>query len=186
MCRFIALGVPARMRAHAEHVLGRKGGFVLAAVSNASVRAQFPPSDALLWVTDGHCSCELQPSAPEGEAENAPVRGSSRRRVDSGAGNRREPAKSDAPDGRARRLGLLGRFQTALVALVQTSGRVRVLVHEFDGLVEEDVVGPCARVSLAVEGYARGDGVLAHDAVIELSAGFGGEDPESRRYGTSR
>ena len=117
----------------------QKGRFRVDPAPNPSVVRLFPPDEALFTLTYGGCSCDLYAEPGSAIAEGA------RARVDHRA-----------------------KFRETIAALVAAIGHVRLFAHSYSGDIDDEDVGPTARLTLPLQDFLQQQGAFQVDTVVEL------------------
>jgi len=118
----------------------REGALEVAPVRNPHIAKLFPTGDRLFWITRGGCSCDLELSRHRGadESEIEKERARYRKKGWSEAKIARALQGKFAPD--PRKDTPIEKLRELLRRLSRAPGGVRVFGHEYDGLIEEEVV----------------------------------------------
>lgn len=144
MCYFITIGLPEDKAHVLEAHIPR--GFHVASVGNSSVLRQMGHGFCTCLLMSGGCSCDLFREPPtETEEDGHPLKDSEQERLRhkyekmgwSAAKIERALAQRSRGGGAVPLIGLRGDVQRLLGDLARTAGQVAVLVHWYDGDVEE-------------------------------------------------
>src|SRR5215510_7292371 len=157
MCRLVTLGIDKSLGSAFREVGDAREGFAVDPSRNPSVARLFPPSDLLLEITVGGCSCGLL-AAPlrsdHGEAD--------RRRYEkkgwSAAKIERALEASRAARGQDHSSENARRFRDAIAGLLRRTPSIRLFVHMYSGAFDTERVPSGKKVKLTFEEYKSRQG----------------------------
>jgi hypothetical protein len=161
MCYFVFLGVSQRHVAGARETL-ELGGLSVAASLNPDVRASFPADDSVQVITRGGCSCDIYAQVTTVFDEDA-LRTRYRRKGWSSSKIERA-VLAKRPAERAQ----FASFRSAVAAIVQAAGSVRLFAHSFSGDTDSERVVVEGSRTMTLGQYLESRGAYEVDVVCDL------------------
>ena len=153
-----------------------RGALFVRTSRNISLRSAFPKEDQLFDLRSGPCSCDLVTprSEPTLEHQRERQKAHFERKRWSQAKVSRALADWEAAHARRTEERAVPRtqFHATLRALAAQPGGVRVLVHFYSGLFDDEVVKPRGRISVSAAELTR-EGALPEDTVVEITSRAG-------------
>jgi hypothetical protein len=167
MCLLVTLGIEKSLGSTLSEFESGREALAVDPSRNPSVGRLFPPTDVLLEITVGGCSCGLFPTpakADHGEGE--------RRRYEkkgwSAAKIERALQASRAARGRDTERQNARRFREGIVALLRRTSSVRLFAHMYSGAFDSELVSSGRRITMTVGEYQRQRGTLQEDVLVEI------------------
>jgi hypothetical protein len=161
MCYFVFLGVSQQQLASVRETLELLG-LSVAASANPDVRASFQPSDSVQVITRGGCSCDICAELTTVFDEPALRTRYERKGWSPSKVERAVVAKRPAERPQ------FASFRSAVAAIAQATGSVRLLAHSFSGDTDtERVVIKGSRI-LTLDQYLESQGAYGVDVVCDV------------------
>jgi len=168
MCHLVTLGIDKSLGLALPEFGGPLDGFSVEPSRNPSVARVFPPSDALLEITVGGCSCGLFPTRSkadhdEGERRRYEKKGWSAAKIERALQASRAARERDRESQNARR------FREGIIALLRRTSSVRLFTHMYSGAFDSEPVSTSRTVRMSVEDYQRQHGALPEDVLVDVA-----------------
>jgi len=168
MCHLVTLGIDKSLGSALPEFGDGREGLALDPSRNPSVARLFPPSDLLLEITVGGCSCGLLGGplrSDHGEAD--------RRRYEkkgwSAAKIERALEASRAARGRDHSRENARRFREAIAGLLRRTPSIRLFLHTYGGAFDTEPVSSSKKVKLTLQEYNGRHGVIPEDVLVEIA-----------------
>jgi hypothetical protein len=168
MCHLVTLGIDKSLRPTRADFGGAREGLAVAPSRNPSVARLFPPSDALLEITAGGCSCGFFPTPAkidhdEVERRRYEKKGWSAVKIERALQASRSARGRDPENQNARR------FREGIGALLLRTSSLRLFVHMYSGAFDSEPVSSSGSAKMSVAEYQRQHGALPEDVLVEIA-----------------
>ena len=168
MCHLVTLGIDKSLGSTPPEFGGVREGLAVDPSRNPSVRRLFPPSDVLLEITVGGCSCGLFPTPAKADHDEGQRRRYEKKRW-SAAKLERALQASRAARGRDRESQNARRFREGILALLRRTSSVRLFAHMYSGAFDSELVSSIRSVSMTADEYQTQHGALPEDVLVEIA-----------------
>ena len=168
MCHLVTLGIDKSLGPTRLDFGGAREGLAVDPSRNPSVARLFPPSDLLLEVTAGGCSCGLFPTPAKVDHDEV-----ERRRYEkkgwSVAKIERALQASRSARGRDRESQNERRFREGIVGLLRRTSSLRLFAHMYSGAFDSELVSSSGTIKMTVAEYQKEHGALPEDVLVEIA-----------------
>ena len=168
MCWFVALGVPQDAAAQLDLLADDTLEFGLSRAANPRLRALFPSTDVLFWVTHGGCSCDLW---IDERARHSETLDRTRREYEKKGWSKAKIARALASTQQVQSARVLdsteAHFRQWNVEFVERFGAVRLFAHLYRGSQDEEQVDVIERRRLDTAEFLTAS--LPADVTVEIS-----------------